>query len=249
MVAVSFSLAVPIKFAAEQVNAVLGPAPPPSPARLRHSREPPLFGLCLPPAEARRSERLETHLPQCWRPEQAFLRHDQLRDSAGAVSAQTDSCQHASLPTSPLNFVAHHDARSHRDGSVRRSRQLRLRDASLDAGVHRALACESVEVNVTMVPSGTGLPAQSRMGSVCTRIPFLSRWARMRMLQGSDATSCTTRRTEAVPLEATNCAGPSFFDESNLVYATPPFDVSMRLTFGRSTLSSNFTGCGCSTRF
>ena len=71
----------------------------------------------------------------------------------------------------------------------------------------------------------------------------------MRMLQGSEATSCTTRRTEALPLEATNCAGPSFFDESSLVYATPPFDVSVRLTVWPLTVRSNFTGCGWSTRF
>ncbi len=36
------------------------------------------------------------------------------------------------------------------------------------------------------------------MGSVRARIPFLSRVAVMRMLQGSEATSCTTRRTEAL---------------------------------------------------
>ena len=57
-------------------------------------------------------------------------------------------------------------------------------------------------VNVTTVPSGTGLPEQSRTGSVSTTIPLFVRCPLMRRLQGSEATCCTTRRTFRSLMEA-----------------------------------------------
>src|SRR3954454_15235326 len=113
------------------------------------------------------------------------------------------------------------------------------------------LPFESTEVKVTMVPSGTAFPEQSRTGAVCTRMPFFSGRALMRKLppQGSAAVCRTTRLTLMSPTEATKLALPSFFDESVLTYATPLLDCTVReIAAAPSTERSNFTGVGAVTR-
>src|SRR5512133_1111835 len=80
-------------------------------------------------------------------------------------------------------------------------------------------------------------------------MPFLSRDARIRRLQGSDATCCTTRRTLTSPVDATNCAGPSFLPESIRTQAMPSFEVVARVRgVVLGTASSNFTGVGATTK-
>src|SRR5438067_10538567 len=75
---------------------------------------------------------------------------------------------------------------------------------------------ESVWMKVTIVPSGTGLPLQSRTGSVSTTMPSFVGWARKRRLHGSDATCCTTLLTgTAPPSDAVNWASPAFADEGS----------------------------------
>src|SRR5581483_2186402 len=53
----------------------------------------------------------------------------------------------------------------------------------------------SLEMKVTMVPSGTAFPEQSRTGSVSAISPSFSLCTLKRRLQGSDAVSSTTRLT------------------------------------------------------
>src|SRR5437879_481856 len=79
-----------------------------------------------------------------------------------------------------------------------------------------------------MVPSGTGLPEQSLIGSVSTSMLDPAGWTFMRKLQGSDATCCTTRRAETSPTEAVNWAAPSCLPEAALIHATPFLVVTGR---------------------
>src|SRR5215467_3770313 len=107
-------------------------------------------------------------------------------------------------------------------------------------------------MKVTMVPSGTGLPLQSRIGSVATVILSADRPAtRMRRLrsQGSAATCCTTRLTEVFSAEATNWAAPALVAELLLVQATPERLVTLLEMAVPPTESLKFTGVGSSTRF
>ena len=168
---------------------------PSSPARQRHNRAPQPAASCLPPDAARRSRRS--------RIDGAVSR---ISFQRRAGTARNPSCQHRcqdnsqlrfSLPTPPLNFVSHDHARRHRDcGAVAIAGSCASAMPRLMRASTVLLPWASVEVKVTMVPSGTGLPEQSRIGSVRTRMPFLLGSALMRMLQGSEATCCTTRRTE-----------------------------------------------------
>src|SRR5581483_8341811 len=110
----------------------------------------------------------------------------------------------------------------------------------------------SVWINVTIVPSGTGLPLQSRMGSVSTVIMLPECPATcMRKLrsQGSAATCCTTRSTEVSPAEATNCADPALAAELLSVQATPERLVTVLAAPVPPTESLKFTGVGASTMF
>src|SRR5579864_524577 len=105
----------------------------------------------------------------------------------------------------------------------------------------------SVSVNVTMVPSGTALPEQSRIGSVSTTMLSLLRWARciFRLpLHGSEATCCTTRRTLMFPTDATNWAAPSLGPEEASIQATPCWLVTFWLTPVPLTDRLKFTGVG-----
>src|SRR3954469_7948277 len=107
-----------------------------------------------------------------------------------------------------------------------------------------------VSVNVTMVPSGTALPLQSRMGSVSTTMlrsffPATFMW----MLHGSPAVCCTTRLIFTSPTDATNCAAPSLLAEFIFVQATPYFEVAVCEEFVPCTVRSNFTGTDSRTRF
>src|ERR1700681_375878 len=107
-------------------------------------------------------------------------------------------------------------------------------------------------MKVTIVPSGTGLPLQSRMGSVSTTTLLFARPAR-RMCklrsQGSAATCCTTRRTEVSPTDATNCAAPAFAADELLVQATPSRLVTVFDDPDPPTERLKFTGVGSSIRF
>ena len=76
-------------------------------------------------------------------------------------------------------------------------------------------------VNVTIVPSGTGLPEQSRTGSVSTTMPLEVRWPLMRRLHGSDATCCTARREVTALRAAFTCRMPVFFPELVRNHAIP----------------------------
>src|SRR5215469_7480274 len=79
-------------------------------------------------------------------------------------------------------------------------------------------------VNVTIVPSGTGLPEQSRTGSVSTRMPLAVRCPLMRKLHGTEATCWTTRRAERSLSEAETCNGPADFPELVRNQAMPSRD-------------------------
>ena len=106
------------------------------------------------------------------------------------------------------------------------------------------LPCASVEVKVTMVPSGTGLPAQSRIGSVRTRMPFLSGCARH-----ADAARIGRDLLHHAPNRSVSTGG----DELRRAFflggvqlgvgdaVLGGFGAARRS--GRSTVSSNFTGC------
>src|ERR1043166_1806272 len=103
----------------------------------------------------------------------------------------------------------------------------------------------SVWMKVTIVPSGTGLPLQSRIGSVSTMILLAVRPAtRMVKWHGSAATCCTTRFTSASPTEATNCAAPAFEAELLLVQATPSRLVTFFDDPVPPTERLKFTGVG-----
>src|SRR5262245_55023693 len=107
-------------------------------------------------------------------------------------------------------------------------------------------------MKVTMVPSGTGFPLQSRIGSVATVILSAVRPAtRIRRLRshGSAATCCTTRLMETLFVDATNCAAPAFVAELLLVQATPERLVTVFAMEVPPTESLKFTGAGSSTRF
>src|SRR5215469_5711116 len=108
----------------------------------------------------------------------------------------------------------------------------------------------SLSTNVTMVPSGTGFPLQSRTGSVSTSTPFFAGAAWKRRSQGSEATCCTTRRTCVSPTDATNCAAPAFRAESSRVQAMPSCDCTLRASGGAPpTARLNVTSVGEVTRF
>src|SRR6185437_1477661 len=110
----------------------------------------------------------------------------------------------------------------------------------------------SVWINVTIVPSGTGLPLQSRMGSVSTVIMLpVCPATCMRKLrsQGSAAACCTTRSTEVSPAEATNCADPALAAELLSVQATPERLVTVLAAPVPPTESLKFTGVGVITMF
>src|SRR6266700_710142 len=81
----------------------------------------------------------------------------------------------------------------------------------------------SVLVKVTIVPSGTAFPEQSRTGSVSTTMPLAVRWTLMRRLQGSDATCRTTRRTLMSPAEAISWTVPATLPDLMRNHATPSF--------------------------
>src|SRR5262249_25031091 len=68
---------------------------------------------------------------------------------------------------------------------------------------------------------GTALPLQSRTGSVSTRSWCEAHSLRMRRLHASEATCCTTRTSEALPIDAPTFAGPSFLAEVMRIHATP----------------------------
>src|SRR5262249_8512715 len=124
-------------------------------------------------------------------------------------------------------------------GNSARATPLRMRASTV------LRPAESVCVKVTIVPSGTGLPVQSRMGSVSTTRPALLCWAMcMRRLQGSDATCCTTRRTDVSPSVATNCAAPAFRAEELLTQATPLRLVTLCDAPVPPTDKLNVTGTG-----
>src|SRR3954470_17304163 len=70
------------------------------------------------------------------------------------------------------------------------------------------------------------------------------------MRQGSDATCCTTRRTDASPMLATNCAAPSWGPDAVRTQATPLLLVTVRTRLGLpATDKLKFTGVGVSTMF
>src|SRR5581483_6957328 len=105
-----------------------------------------------------------------------------------------------------------------------------------------------IAVKLTMVPSGSALPLQSRTGSVSTSTPFGVGCALIRRLQASFATSCTTRSTFTLPSEASKCAAPSLRVEFTSVQATPLRLVTERTSGGASfTVSWKVTVCGVST--
>src|SRR5450432_2898811 len=107
-------------------------------------------------------------------------------------------------------------------------------------------------MKVTIVPSGTGLPLQSRMGSVSTTTLLFARPARCickLRSHGSAATCCTTRSTEASPTEATNCAAPAFGADELLVQATPSWLVTVFEDPAPPTERLKFTGVESRTRF
>src|SRR5215469_1989325 len=76
-------------------------------------------------------------------------------------------------------------------------------------------------VNVTIVPSGTGLPEQSRTGSVSTITPRDVRWPLIRKRHGSDATCSTTLRPVTGLSEAVTCRAPADLPELVRNHATP----------------------------
>src|SRR5690349_7138734 len=82
-------------------------------------------------------------------------------------------------------------------------------------------------VKVTMVPSGTGLPEQSRTGSVSTRMSFAVRCPLIRKLQGSEATCWTTLRAARSLIEADTCNGPADFPELVRNQAMPSRDCTL----------------------
>src|SRR5450759_3780719 len=104
-------------------------------------------------------------------------------------------------------------------------------------------------VNVTIVPSGTEFPRQSRTGSVCstTRSPLCS--ADACSLQGSAATCCTTLRSDSCPRDALICTAPSLGPEFRRVHATP-----LRVIWGEEetavslAIARKVTPSGCNAR-
>ena len=101
-----------------------------------------------------------------------------------------------------------------------------------------------------MVPSGTGLPLQSRMGSVSTTTRLFACPATcMRRLHGSAATCCTTRRTSVPLTDVTNCAAPAFGADELLVQATPSRLVTLLEVPAPPTERLKFTGVGSRIRF
>src|SRR5215467_8312137 len=124
-------------------------------------------------------------------------------------------------------------------------------------------------MKVTIVPSGTALPEQSRTGSVSTTMFSFVRCAtcmRRLPLHGSAATCCTTRRCETFPTDATNCVAPSLCPEEASIHAAPlrlvtvcvapepgsparaVFDFARDGVDGPFTDKLKFTGVGWSTR-
>src|SRR5581483_2886665 len=100
-------------------------------------------------------------------------------------------------------------------------------------------------VKVTIVPSGTALPVQSRTGSVSTIIRSRVRWLTcIRKLHGCDATCWITRRTEMFPTEATNWAAPSRGADEVSIQATPLRLVTARETPEPLTERLKFTEVG-----
>jgi len=105
-------------------------------------------------------------------------------------------------------------------------------------------------VKLTIVPSGTGLPAQSRTGSVSTRTPFAVRCALIRRLQGSEATNCTTRVSVSRPALAVTCSGPAWWPEFVRTQAIPPLAaVESTVAWPPFSANRNSIALGASTRF
>ena len=128
-------------------------------------------------------------------------------------------------------------------GSSARAIPFLMRASTVD------LPFESTAENVTMVPSGPAFPEQSRIGAVSTRMPFCEGDAFMLMLHGSEAVSCTTRRTSFPASDAVNCAAPARDEDGIFTQATPYFDCAVRELEVPSTAISNLTGVGEMTRF
>src|SRR5689334_5034621 len=100
-------------------------------------------------------------------------------------------------------------------------------------------------MKVTIVPSGTGLPLQSRIGSVSTTVRLFARPAIcMRRLHGSAATCCITRWTVVSPTVATNWAAPTLGAEELLIQATPSLLVAFLDDPAPPTERLKFTGVG-----
>src|SRR6266481_5142476 len=67
-------------------------------------------------------------------------------------------------------------------------------------------------------------------------------------LQGSDATCSTTRRTELLPTDATNCAAPALLADDVRIQAMPSTLGTVLDTDAPPTERLKFTGVGCSIR-
>src|SRR5579872_1035272 len=105
-------------------------------------------------------------------------------------------------------------------------------------------------VNVTTVPSGTGLPEQSRTGSVSTTMPLGVLSPLMRKLHGTEATSCTTLRVlMSSVMDAVICSGPADFPELVRNQAMPSCVSEVReVDEAPFAFNSNRTEAGFMTR-
>src|SRR4029453_10648235 len=99
-----------------------------------------------------------------------------------------------------------------------------------------------------MVPSGRGLPLQSRIGSVCTlTLPELE-VALMRSPHASEATWRITRGSETSPTAATTCHGPCLAVDPFCSQAMPRVVVCLREKGAvPANENRNSTGDGTST--
>src|SRR6202020_672616 len=100
-------------------------------------------------------------------------------------------------------------------------------------------------VKVTMVPSGTAFPLQSRTGSV-TSWSLSPDWVALIFNpQGSPGTCRTMRTLETSPTRAKNLSAPCCGVESNSVEA-PPYRVDAKRdsALPEGFESSNWTGIG-----
>src|ERR1700739_2802641 len=105
-------------------------------------------------------------------------------------------------------------------------------------------------VNVTIVPSGTAFPLQSRTGSVCSWTLSPDALAFIFRLQGSPGTWPTTRSLDTLPTCATNRSFPPRDVESISIQAAPSRVCTVRVCAGVDGLdNSNDTCTGVVIRF